>query len=250
LTSPSLTIITVVLDDAEALARSRNSLTIQIDQEFQWVVKDGGSRDDIMNVVNQHRKPDVYRSSDDEGIYDAMNSGLELAKGSYVLFLNAGDELAGPEVVGRLKLEMGRHSNVDVLYGDYVLAFENGRTLVRRARAPQAIWHSLPTSHQAMLFRRTALPPDGFDLRYRICGDYWLAAELWSNGYRFARIDMTIARFAHGGVSSQNARSLILDAWRVQESTLGLRPAVRVVSVIRRWTSIRVRAMLGRLWTI
>ena len=95
---PILTVITVHLDDFDGLLRTCQSLRTTLStKNVEWIVIDGGS---VTHSKEQNLASDLakscathYLSEPDDGIYDAMNKGTQLASGAYVLYLNAGDEL-------------------------------------------------------------------------------------------------------------------------------------------------------------
>ena len=92
--SPLLSVITVVKNDAERLLRTIKSVAAYKGQLTEYIVVDGGSVDRTIDLISQNmRLIDVFVSEPDDGIYDAMNKGIDLASGKYLIFINAGDEL-------------------------------------------------------------------------------------------------------------------------------------------------------------
>src|SRR5687768_5526342 len=93
-TVPVISVITVVFNGAALLERTIKSVRAQTLQDIEYIIIDGGSTDGTQEIIEKHRDAiDVFVSEKDAGIYDAMNKGLRAAKGEYVLFMNAGDEL-------------------------------------------------------------------------------------------------------------------------------------------------------------
>jgi len=117
-----VSIITVVYNDALALTKTINNLkkqTISRDL-FEYVVIDGASNDQTLNVAHQNKNfIDVLLSENDHGIYDAMNKGAEIAKGKWLYFLNAGDELFSDDILICLVDDFKR-SDINFIYGDYI----------------------------------------------------------------------------------------------------------------------------------
>lgn len=89
-----LSIITINYNNAKGLKRTVNSIVNQRNENFEYIIIDGNSTDESVAVINNFNQHITYWSSEpDTGIYNAMNKGLHIAKGEYVLFLNSGDRL-------------------------------------------------------------------------------------------------------------------------------------------------------------
>jgi putative colanic acid biosynthesis glycosyltransferase len=189
-------IITITRNNRTGLARTRTSLINQTCRDFEWIVIDGastdGTTDDLRTVP-----PDHWISEPDNGIYDAMNKGLACARGDYLLFLNAGDSLAAPDVLEKLS-----PLSADFLYGD---ALEGGH--YKRARPHTRILTGMITHHQSMLYRRAALGDLRYDTTYHIAADYkFTLAFLQKPGITAAYAPFALCDFDPGGLSQTAAR--------------------------------------------
>jgi glycosyltransferase involved in cell wall biosynthesis len=97
---PKITIITITYNNLEGLKRTIGSVVNQTWQEFEYIVIDGASIDGSADYIeSQSDKIDYWISEPDKGIYDAMNKGIKLATGEYLLFLNSGDHLFNNRVL-------------------------------------------------------------------------------------------------------------------------------------------------------
>lgn len=115
---PRVSVITVVMNDAAGLSRTISSVTAQDYGNVQYVVVDGGSSDGGLDVIERHNSViDAWVSEPDEGIYHAMNKGLALADGEWLLFMNAGDEFLGARALSSAVALM--QDGVDVIYSDW-----------------------------------------------------------------------------------------------------------------------------------
>jgi len=200
----------------------------------EWVLWNGG--DDL--PPDLAKEATVYTTGQDSGIYDAMNKAVALAAGEYVLFLNGGDVLLPnlETLLGDLKGE-----ERDVVLCNYELAA--GRKIIsRRARPPEYLRYGLPTSHQAIIYRREILGPEPYRAALSIVGDYELTARLWRSGATFARSNVFVSRFHSGGSSSQRPIRLAREASAVQREVLHLGVGVRSVGMARRVLSASVVA--------
>ena len=238
-----LSIITVTLNDLDGLRLTHASLGSLVgDARVEWVVWDGRSRDGTVDwLASGPAAPGPpnalprWESAHDGGIYDAMNRATALANGTYLWYLNAGDE-AVPGEVGRLLAILERpRAAAGVFYGDCLLALGGGRQVRRRARPVSYLRHSLPTSHQAMVFPRTAvLAAGGYDTSFRLTGDYDLACRLDRLGAPFERVGVCVVRFHMGGQSTQNRAQVSAEAARVQRVVRHATPVTVALSGARR----------------
>lgn len=89
-----LSIITVNLNNKDGLQKTIGSVVSQTFKDFEWIVIDGGSTDGSKELLEQYADHFAYWVSEpDKGIYNAMNKGIKVANGEYLLFLNSGDSL-------------------------------------------------------------------------------------------------------------------------------------------------------------
>jgi len=238
-----VSIVTVTYNPGELLEPTMRSVAEQVGVQIDYVVVDGASKDGTVDRLRSfgkrieeieadggqdERNQLTYRwvSEPDRGLYDAMNKGLVMAQGDYVLFLNAGDTLAHPRVLADLWSE---RKGAAVYYGQaMVVESMGGRELgLRKPLPPQHLnWRSLRfgmvVSHQAFVIKRERALP--YDLQYRICADIdWmirclrvldpgaLGPEVVSSkalGVHFA--DRVLVHFLDGGLSSQRRKA----AWK------------------------------------
>lgn len=94
-----LSIITINLNNKDGLKKTLRSIDNQSNKNFEYLVIDGNSSDGSQDLINNSAFIDIKISEKDSGIYDAMNKGIQLAKGEYLLFLNSGDYLNNSEVM-------------------------------------------------------------------------------------------------------------------------------------------------------
>lgn len=99
----SISIVTATYNAAAVLPRLIESLLAQTDQDFEWVVADGGSTDGTLEILENAKlklKNVVIDSRTDFGIYDALNRGVKLSTGEYYVVLGA-DDILFPEAVAQ-----------------------------------------------------------------------------------------------------------------------------------------------------
>ena len=173
-----LSIVTITFRDPDGLRSTIESLKGLADSgiPFEHIIVD--SSPEISQVVLStlpENWPIVHRSEPANGIYSALNTGLNLASGSYVWFLNSGDRLKDTETLARALKAMEMDATIDLLYAGASL-FRNGKYLYDK-KPPVGILGSLlgqnQICQQAVLYRRKALLEVGpFNLEYRLAADY------------------------------------------------------------------------------
>lgn len=218
-----LSIITVAFRNLDGIAKTHASLAHLAkanDISFEWIVVDGGSNDGTQEFLenlcgNYHLR---FVSESDNGIYDAMNKGIEMARGKFALFLNSGD-IFHPDVAHVVRQLQTQKDDV-MITGDALLDFGDGHKTKRSAKPGWYIYHSLPASHQAIFFPLAGLKVWHYDLQYKVSSDYALAARLYKEGYDFKKLDGLVSEFSMGGVSTTNNLELCEDAKKVQRQIL------------------------------
>ncbi|EMP6174518.1 colanic acid biosynthesis glycosyltransferase WcaE [Citrobacter amalonaticus] len=218
-----LSIITVAFRNLDGIVKTHASLAHlakATDIRFEWIVVDGGSNDGTQEFLenlcgNYHLR---FVSEPDNGIYDAMNKGIEMAHGKFALFLNSGD-IFHPDVAHVVRQLQTQKDDV-MITGDALLDFGDGHKTKRSAKPGWYIYHSLPASHQAIFFPLAGLKVWHYDLQYKVSSDYALAARLYKEGYDFKKLDGLVSEFSMGGVSTTNNLELCEDAKKVQRQIL------------------------------
>jgi putative colanic acid biosynthesis glycosyltransferase len=196
-----ISVITVVLNDRRGFAATAASVLGQTYPDCEWVVVDGGSTDGTLDVIRAHRaRIDALRSGPDRGVYDAMNHGLGLARGEFVVFMNAGDRFAEPETLARVAAALDRAGRpVDLVFGGTILDLPRNEQVYRPPHAAAArLRYGLPAYHQATFVRRALHQAVPHDLAYQISSDYYTIARMCREGARTLVLDVPLAYLDFG----------------------------------------------------
>lgn len=199
----SVTIVTVCYNAANSILDTIQSVLSLSYPYIEYVVVDGGSTDGTKEIISQYLdKIDCYISESDKGIYDAMNKGIKLATGEWVLFLNSGDVFYQSNVLDLIFQEVV--DNIDVIYGSTVIINPWGKYVVE----PDHLRHinrRMPFCHQSVLVRRTSLQEYNFNLDFKVSADYDLFRHLYFGGKLFYRYYGVISIYdAINGFSTNN----------------------------------------------
>ena len=154
-----ISIITVTYNAASVLQRTLDSVKGQTCQQIEHLIIDGASKDDTISMVEAYKAQCPYEvvvlSEPDKGLYDAMNKGLRLATGDYLVFMNAGDTLYAKDTLETIVSSLQTvNKQPGVIYGDTAITDGEGKFLyLRRLRPPKQLsWKSF---RQGMVQRRS-----------------------------------------------------------------------------------------------
>ena len=203
--SIALTIITVNLNDSPGLQKTIQSVINQSFDEFEYVVIDGGSSDNSVEVIKRYGGRIKYWVSEkDKGIYNAMNKGLNKATGTFCLFLNSGDYLFADNTLAQVKNFL--KGGYDIVYGSMYQKFSE-HFILKKYPFPFTLYNfansSLP---HPCSFVRTALlkKMNGYDDEFMIVSDwiFFMRAFVEERAI-FSRIDQPISVHNMFGISNR-----------------------------------------------
>ena len=206
-----VTIITVCRNHAKELEKTIQSVESQTWQEKEFLVIDGASTDETTKVIRQHESSITrWISEPDQGIYDAMNKGVQLAQGQWVIFMNAGDTFASTDTLQRVFQES---QEADVIYGDVIKG-----DIVKKAEAPHNA-HRMFFCHQSAFVRTSCLKAFPFDTSHLMSADFKQIKQLYLSGKTFRQLDFPVANFDTQGVSNTSRSMGLYDNIRVIRET-------------------------------
>jgi glycosyltransferase involved in cell wall biosynthesis len=192
--TPLLTVLIVVFRDRDELRKIIESVLSLKSEDLEIVVVDGFSRDGTVELLEQlGEKVDFWLSEPDRGIYDAMNKGLRVAAGTYILHLNAGDRLLN---IPWQELRQCAVDKVDVVCCrvllDSRIEFVSRTSLLSKL---DNTWH-----HQGTFYRRAAHL--GYDASYRIAADFDHNQKLLKMGCSIRELQTVVADHEGNGIST------------------------------------------------
>lgn len=210
---PRISVITVVRNGMPFVEQTIGSVLDQRYQNLEYIVIDGGSTDGTVDVIKSHESGIAkWVSEKDEGISDAFNKGLSFATGDYILFLNADDALANPDVLREMAKNMIRSDYPGLIYGDCdVLDRSTGEILYRAAIefSPEGLRVGQMLPHPSLFSSRDYFRKYGtFDSDFGIAMDYeWLLRGGLKE--RVVHVPLLVTNVRNGGVSTQNQRQVV-----------------------------------------
>ncbi|MCA0153717.1 glycosyltransferase family 2 protein [Winogradskyella vincentii] len=199
-----LSIITINYNDAVGLKITMDSVNAQNLKEFEHIIIDGNSTDESLEVIKSFNYGKLnYISEPDSGIYNAMNKGIKMASGKYLLFLNSGDYLKNKDVVSMVRPYLKK--DYSVLSGNIIFDEDAGPRLREH---PEKITFSYlvgnAISHPSSFIKRSLFKTYGlYDESYKIVSDWaFFVKVLGLNNESFLKLPVTVSVFDTKGVSS------------------------------------------------
>ncbi|MDQ1355394.1 MAG: hypothetical protein QG657_5704 [Acidobacteriota bacterium] len=211
-TFPTATVITVTLNDAEKLEKTICSVLEQTYPLIEYIIIDGGSTDSTPGVLKKYEGR-IHRvvSEPDNGIFDAMNKGIDLASGQWIIFLNAGDYFYEKNTVEKV-FNTG-YGDAHFIYGHTYFLGGDFRGVVK-AWSFASLWKTMIFTHQSLFTRGDVLKKHKFDTSFKICADYHLIFNSYMEGLQFFNSDIVIAAF-DPGFSEVSRSRMAFEKWKV-----------------------------------
>jgi glycosyltransferase involved in cell wall biosynthesis len=210
-----VTVITICYNASKDLAKTIDSVASQTYTDIEYIVIDGGSQDDTLEVINSKLNVITqYISEPDKGIYDAMNKGIDMATGDWIIFMNAGDVFYSHDVIEKL-CDNIYELNTGIVYGDVVLDFGKCGKLTKSLHRFNNENVALQLCHQAMMTRSDILKIIKYDTSYRIIADLNSFRKIEGMGCRFEYVPIIFAVFeVLDGVSSTMPLAMFYESCR------------------------------------
>lgn len=199
-----ITIVIPTYNCASDLKKTLESLRIQEYTNFECVIVDGLSTDNTIAVAEEYRSIVdfhlVIYSEKDAGIYDAMNKGVQHARGKYIQFLGAGDTLVNSAILMNVASFCCTGKN-DVVYG-YVTVKDYDGMIIKNKMNLFTTFKYRPICHQAIYAKREWLVRFPFQLEYKYVADQDWIMRTYAKHAKFKYIDLPIAVYNLDGFSS------------------------------------------------
>lgn len=203
-----ITVITVCFNAEKSIKETIKSIISQDYKNLEYIIIDGLSKDKTLDIIKEYSSQKKNReffhrvtkwiSEPDSGIYDAMNKGLEMANGDYIIFMGADDMFVNEQVLSNVAKYLAKW-NGDVVYGSVQMKTSG--------RIDQKPFDSFKIAvgnicHQCIFYPRGVYSKFLYETKYRIFADYVYNLALWKD-YKFRHIPVTVSIFNDQGVSGR-----------------------------------------------
>lgn len=203
-TNPLLSIITVCYNEPD-IEKTCESIVNQTFQNFEWIVIDGGSTDGTLDIIKKYEhRINILVSEKDNGIYNGMNKGINLASGQWINFMNGGDCFYSKDTLKEIFED--KNYDDDILYGSFESITKN-KSYIKKLpeKLTKRYFFKNCINHQSTFIKRELFNKYGlYNEKLRIISDWekWLVFLI--NGCKFRKISSIIAKYSMEGLSGTN----------------------------------------------
>ncbi len=221
---PKVTVITITYNiieagRKEAFLKCVESVKSQDYADIEHIIIDGASKDGTLELIQATGIN--YFSEPDNGIYDAMNKGINKASGKYIAFLNSDDYWHDPKGVQESVNALEAYE-ADFSYAPFTLIDEKGNIIETREPELGTFLYQMPFCHQTMFTKTNYLRTIGkFNSElYKSAGDYDIVLRLILNGAKAVLVKNNFTSYRNVGLSSTNQEQSIKEASLALERNL------------------------------
>lgn len=223
--TPLFSIITVTYNASSVIKPTLDSIKEQDFKNFEHLIVDGASRDNTLDIAKAAEIPQMsIYSEPDKGLYDAMNKSIKLAKGDFLIFLNAGDCFADASSLSRIAALAT--ADTDIVYGQTQIVNAEGEIIGKRHLTapkhltPQSFKKGMLVCHQAFVARRTIVPL--YDMTYRFSADYDWCIKCLKKSRRNAYVgDAPIINFLTDGLTNKYHKKSLKERYDIMCKNYG-----------------------------
>lgn len=218
--SIKVTIITVSLNSEKYISTAIESVLSQDYSNIEYIVIDGGSVDRTIEIVKSYgTKISSFISEPDDGLYDAMNKGIEISTGKIIGFLNSDDYYLNNSVISRVAKLYSENLDLDIVLGnvDFVLPDNMDKSIRVFSSSnfnPWKLRFGFMPPHPSSFVHRSAYNRIGtYSLGYIIAADFeWFCRALFVHNLKYSKIDKVLVRMREGGVSTSGMKSYYISS--------------------------------------
>ena len=207
---PLFSVITIAKNAGSVIGETLRSVARQDFRDFEYIVIDGGSRDDTLSIVGRCQFSTMKVVSErDQGIADAMNKGVGLSSGELIIHLNAGDAFAAPDVLTKVAADYSKAAWPWAIGSCMIIDKPSGAIREKRIHAFdfETLRRVNFVPHQSTFVARAVFDRFGlFDKSFKITMDY----DFWLRIGRHLEpriLPLFVSRVSLGGVSSNELRN-------------------------------------------
>ena len=246
--NPKISVVTVVYNSEALIENTVKSIINQSYSHIEYIVVDGGSTDGTIDILNRYKKNiSTLISEPDHGIYDAMNKGIRLATGDFLVFINSGDKFSSHDILEKI-FSSKESSTADVIYGDTDITDSKGNVIhSRRHRPPESLnWKSFKRGmlvcHQSFIARRSLI--ESYDLKYRYAADFDWCIRILKKSKSVYNSRQVVSLFLEGGQTRKTIVPGLKERFKIMHHHYGLISAIYrniILGVRFTWFVIRHR---------
>lgn len=203
---PLFSIVIVSLNTKNEFLKTLKSAEKQNYKNYEIVIVDGKSNDGTVDIIKKFKKKKTkFIIEKDKGIYDAMNKGVKISSGKWIIFLNSGDIFNDSNVLK--KISQKKIENYDILFGNTVI---KNKYFKYSQKAQHFNYKTvlMPFCHQSSFVKRKLLLNFRFNLKYKISSDFNFFISSFYKNYSFLNLNLIISKVQSGGLSDLNRKKV------------------------------------------
>jgi glycosyltransferase involved in cell wall biosynthesis len=215
---PLVSVITPSFNSAETIGRTIESVLSQTYRNIEYIIIDGGSKDETFDIIDQYGDSISYwHSCSDKGIADAFNIGVSVSQGKLIGIVNSDDWMSPNQIEDGVKKI--REASADFSFGDMLLY--NGEEPLFLIKGRPDYHNKIrfgmpPINHPTVLANRAIYEKVGlFDLQWKIAMDYDWLFRAYNAGYKGAYTPKVCANMSDAGVSNTQIRLVYQETWKI-----------------------------------
>ncbi|MCP5416093.1 MAG: glycosyltransferase [Chromatiaceae bacterium] len=208
---PLVTVVTVCLNAARNIENCLSSVFRQTYRNIEFIIIDGVSTDGTLDLIKEHAQAiDYFVSEPDRGLYHAMNKGLELASGDYILVLNSDDYYSEDCVESLVNAQIRSGASFTSALAQVIDDSGNSKHVIRSMPFDESVRIRMPLRHETMLLSAAIYNDIGYyDEAFGITADFKHTIRLFEKGYTLYEIPRPLLFFRNSGVSSTRTGELL-----------------------------------------
>jgi len=240
-----ISVITVCYNASKTIQKTIKSVVNQSYANVEYIIVDGESTDGTLAIVDQFSDQiAVVISEPDNGIYHAMNKGIDSSSGHYLIFLNADDYFFCTSTIENIVKRLPSNESTQIFYGNTLMYDDkSGKgSLWKPKKISGKMLYNSTIPHPSSIFCRSFFENFGhYDDSFHIAGDYEVFVRAYVNKVEFEYWDILIAVFSAGGISTNNTSSEMIKEERENAIRRHFSPAKRRYLKFR----VRIKKLLG-----
>lgn len=199
-------IITAVYNSEDFIEKTILSVLNQTYDNIEYIVIDGKSTDNTTEIIKKYAdRIDYFISEPDNGVYDAMNKGIEAATGDYLYFLNSGDYFVDETIIYKINSKLATQ-DINILTGNVIIYNNDSNCISKHSNFDKKYLRNHTICHQAMFSKRGLFAKYGvFDIKYKLKADHDWFMQVYDTNANIKYVDYNIAYFLDGGLSSSGS---------------------------------------------
>ena len=208
--SLKISVITVVYNSVTTIEKTIQSVLAQSYKNVEYIVIDAKSTDGTLAIIEQYKdKIQIVISEKDNGYYEGLNKGINLATGEIIGALNADDRFASNDVLEKIAATFNNNPNLESVIGD--IAFADNNNKISRYYSGEKFkpslfkWGVMPP-HPSFYCKKNTFNKLGlYDVNYKLAGDFELLLRyLWKNKISFKYVPLLMVYMQKGGKSTSS----------------------------------------------